>query len=419
MSLTSVLKNQDFRRLWLGQAISQLGDHLYYLIFAFIADALTRDSRIVSTVLIVQALPFLVFGPLAGAFADRFDRRRIMLFCDLASTAILASASLFVYARGEISLPLIYFLAVTLSLVNVFFGPAKSASIPTILGPQDLVRGNSLSSATENLIPIIGISLSSTMMTLLQEIAPRVSFSIALGFNALSFLVSAAYIWRLPRLVPERSTSPENYWREIRAGLSYLKNHTAVKTLVLVNLWRNFFIAPFYMIYLATNRLWFGGKFWTLGLMEVSFFVAMALTSIWIGKHPVAKISRPMVLASIVTGLLILVMGVSKNLAPYALWNMLCGFAVPYCVLPADTFIQSVVPDEFRGRVNSTRQIANQGVQPISLSLAGQLLSAFGLAPMYWVMGFGFALSGLWIALSAALRNAELPAHILAGAKKS
>src|SRR5436305_13461671 len=86
-----ILEIRAFRRLWLGQAISQFGDALYALLFFFMVDKLTGKAAMVGYVGALQAAHFLLVGPYAGMIADRFDSRSVMLFADLVSAIILAA----------------------------------------------------------------------------------------------------------------------------------------------------------------------------------------------------------------------------------------------------------------------------------------------------------------------------------------
>lgn len=79
------LKRRGFRNLWLGQTVSQFGDAVYALVFIFMADRITKDPAFVGIVAAMAGLPFLLFGPLAGYLADRFDRKVIMVSCEASS----------------------------------------------------------------------------------------------------------------------------------------------------------------------------------------------------------------------------------------------------------------------------------------------------------------------------------------------
>src|SRR5207253_876223 len=96
MSFRDVLRIRAFRDLWLGQAISQLGDSIYYVAFMFMAQQVTGKIAMVGYVGAMEMLPYLLIGPYAGVLADRLDRRKIMLLSDLTSATALVSFAIVV-----------------------------------------------------------------------------------------------------------------------------------------------------------------------------------------------------------------------------------------------------------------------------------------------------------------------------------
>src|SRR5512141_456562 len=100
MFLRQLLQYRAFRNLWLGQAISQLGDSIYYVAFMFMAQSVTGSFAMVGYVGAMEMLPYMLFGPYAGVLADRMDRRKVMLYSDLASAAFLLGFAVLVSAFG-------------------------------------------------------------------------------------------------------------------------------------------------------------------------------------------------------------------------------------------------------------------------------------------------------------------------------
>src|SRR5690242_13155186 len=130
---TRALRIRDFRNLWLGQTVSQFGDAVYGLLFLFMTDKITKRPELVGIVAAMTALPFLLFSPVAGVLADRIDRRRIMLFSDFSSAAILGGYAVLLWFTRE---PPVWTLFVTpflLSTVNAFFMPARGAAVPSVV----------------------------------------------------------------------------------------------------------------------------------------------------------------------------------------------------------------------------------------------------------------------------------------------
>ncbi|MEA2485608.1 MAG: dTMP kinase [Actinomycetota bacterium] len=136
-SYVTLLKNRSFRRLFLAQCVSSLGDWVGVIAIAVFADHI-QGATGVGLVMTARVLPGFVVGPLAGVLADRFDRKRLMVVADLARAAVIFSLPFF---------PNIVYLLVTsmiLESLTLIWGPAKDASLPNLVAPAQLTQANSL-----------------------------------------------------------------------------------------------------------------------------------------------------------------------------------------------------------------------------------------------------------------------------------
>ena len=248
---------RPFRDLWIGQAVSQLGDSFYFLIFLFMVDRITGSAAMVGAAGVAQALPFLLLSPYAGVVADRSDRRRILLRADVFSALVLLAFGVLVWFDPTPPAWTLIAAGAALSTINVFFAPAKSAAVPQIVPPALLTQANALSLATQNLMPMIGIAVSGTVLAALYALSPRWFFLSAIALNALSFLVSAAFVRRLPPLVPDREKAEHAQpgraiLDDLRHGLAYLRSERVLWTMLLLNLPVQLAIAPFMLVYVLS-----------------------------------------------------------------------------------------------------------------------------------------------------------------------
>jgi MFS family permease len=405
-----LLSIRPFRDLWLGQAISQMGDALYYLIFLFMVDKITGDARMVGVSGVLATLPYLLFSLHAGVVADRRDRRGIMLFADVASAILLLTFGVFVLLSPKPNVFALFAVPFLLSLINVFFSPAKSAAIPSVVPPDKLLAANALSAATQNLMPLIGIGLSGTVLGALYAIAPNWFFPSAIYLNALSFFASAYFIRRLPRLLPEREKqeTDRNQWQDLKDGLSYLRRERVLLVLTLLNVLVQIMIAPFMVVYVAVNREWFGGGYGTLALFEFSFFVGMIAGSLVVGKLAVRRVGLAYVWGLLVVGLSIAAMAFSTTWPLMVLWNIVAGLALPFAQIPMTTYMQAVVPDAYRGRVNAVQTMSSMGIQPLGIGLGGLLIGSLGPVGMFLLMGLGMGIAALVGLLDQEFRTAQI-----------
>lgn len=411
MALPSILQIRDFRRLWVGQAVSLLGDSLYFLIFLFMVNKLTGDPKMVGYVGALQAVPFLIFGPFSGVVADRYDRKKVMIWSDMISAGILVAFAGYMAVQPQPALWVVFTTAFLLSSVVVFFLPAKSASIPRLVPKDRLIEANSLSAATDSLMPLIGLGLSGSLLGQLYGLYPNAFFLTAILFNAATFVYSALCLVKLPDLTPERTDLDEkkHMFTDFKAGLEVIRKNHVLKVTLVLSLFINMFIAPFMVVHIAANRAWFGDGYASLAWFEFAFMAGMVPASIMVGKLKIMKAGLSFVISGVILGALICLLGFSPWFWPYLLLNLVAGLALPFLSIPINTYFQLVIPDEFRGRVNSTMMMLSQCVRPVAIALAGLVLDMVSLLTMFLIMGIGMGGAALVGLLDGPFRRATLP----------
>jgi MFS family permease len=176
--------NANFRRLWMAQIISEIGDWFYTLAIYTLLLQLTGEARSVALALVLQVLPQTFIGPAAGVVNDRIRRKHVMITADLARMAIVL-AMLFVRSRSTVWL--VYPLLLLETIMAAFFEPARSSVIPNITTREDLVLANTLSSTTWSMNLVLGATLGGVVGALLGRNAVFV-------MNGTSFLISALLI---------------------------------------------------------------------------------------------------------------------------------------------------------------------------------------------------------------------------------
>jgi MFS family permease len=196
-------RNPDFRRLWTGQIVSEIGDwlnNIAVLAITIQAAGPGREGLAISIYAIARHLPLFIFGPIAGVVVDRVNRRRVMMGADVVR-AVLALG--FLLAGYISTLPVIYTVGALLFCVSAFFNAAKRASIPNIVrGPQELLAANSLSASTTAATIAVGSALGGIVATFLGRDTVFI-------LNAATFLVSAEMVRRIRSATQRRSIEAE------------------------------------------------------------------------------------------------------------------------------------------------------------------------------------------------------------------
>jgi MFS transporter, NRE family, putaive nickel resistance protein len=224
------LKETLFRRLYLAQTISLLGDAFTWVGIALLAYQLggERSAAILSTALTLRVTAFILFGPYAGALADRVDRKKVMYITHFVRMAIVACLP-FVTKEWQI-----YVLIFFLNIFNAFFTPAYKAAIPqAIPHKEDYGPGISLSNATNQLLAVLGPGLAGGIAAWLG--AREIFFA-----DAVSFIIAAVIILSLPPLVVAGKTKGDvvqpKIWTDILKGTRLLFHNKAVRFALLIEL---------------------------------------------------------------------------------------------------------------------------------------------------------------------------------------
>lgn len=223
---TLIRQNRKFRLLWMGEIISLLGDWFNLIASASLVATLTQSGLAISGLFVVRMLaPFLV-GPIAGVFADRYNRKWILILSDIIR-GITVLGFLFV-TRPEHVWILYTLTAVQLALSGFFF-PTRNAILPDLVAPHELGTANALSSATWSVMLALGAALGGLVAGVWGN---QVAFTI----DALTFLVSAVFISQI-QYVPTVDTQSDRTvsaaLRQYIEGLRYVKEHGDVLAIAL------------------------------------------------------------------------------------------------------------------------------------------------------------------------------------------
>ena len=212
--------NRNYRYTWMGQIVSEVGDHFNNVAVLSLAMEQTHSGAVIAALMLSRAIPAIIAGPLAGVLLDRVDRRRIMIASDL-MRGVLAIG--FIFTVGTHSTWPLYLLSALLMIASPFFTSGRSAILPAIASEDELHTANSLTQTTGWMTLAVGAFIGGTM-------AAKFGYQIAFLFNSLSFFFSAFCIGRLRSIhghfrAAHRSlneTQVARPWHEYREGLAYM-----------------------------------------------------------------------------------------------------------------------------------------------------------------------------------------------------
>lgn len=423
--LKHVLRQRNFRLLWLGEGISLLGDQFYLIALPWLVLTMNGDALAVGGVLAVASIPRALFMLIGGAVIDRFSPRTVMLGSNLVRMAVVAVLAMLVFS-GLIRLRGLYVIALVFGVVDAFFFPAQSAIVPQVVQKTHLQIGNSIIHGTAQLSRFTGPILAGVVIAFLGsaegaysaggEHAPdMVGIAYAFGFDALTFLVSAVTLMSMDmpksRSESTRAHQHDSVWADIRFGLLSVWNATGLRTLFLLVMAINLLVnGPVLVgVPVLANGLFSEGAT-AFGVLMSAYGGGNLLGVILAGSIP-SPSSRSMgavLLATLsVLGCGVTLLGLISTV-PFAVAILLVmGTANGYVSILFVTWLQSQIPQFMLGRLMSLLMFAAMGLNPISMALSGFFMKLYPS----WTFGLAGALMLTIVLLSALnprVRNMEI-----------
>ncbi len=345
-----VLSIKPFRRLWIALSLSSFGDWLSILALTALAGSLTKgtaENYAIGGVLVVKLLPALIFGPLAGAVADRFDRRITMVVADIMRFALFLSIPLV----GR--LDWLYIATFLIEVVTLFWIPAKEATVPNLVPKDQLERANQISlTSTYGSAPV-----AAGMFSVLALIAgllfkdQQQQANLALYINAVTFLISAATIFTLREIPKQRgAVSVPSILKQIGQGWRFVGSTSLVRGLTIGIL--GAFAAGGAVIGMAKVYVkQLGGGDAAYGVVFGMVFVGMAV-GMFLAPRILQEFSRRRLfgLGIIGAGFALALIGIVPNLVIVSLLTALCGAGAGIAWVTGYTLVGLEVEDSLRGR---------------------------------------------------------------------
>ncbi|MFJ1808315.1 MULTISPECIES: MFS transporter [unclassified Streptomyces] len=413
---SSLWRDSDFRRLWLGQAASQLGEHTSLVVLPLFAVLTLHASADQLGILrAVGQAPILLLALFVGAWVDRWRTRAVMVLTDIGRTLALgavAVAGLF----GLLGLPALFLIAFAVGVLSVFFDVAYQVSLVRLVRRDQLVRGNSALEGSRSAAQIGGPALGGALVSLLS--APIAAASSALFF-ALSFLS----IRRIRRVesAPERLERPSWVWRRIHEGLRFVVSDTALRTVCLASAAFQFFFAAVMTVYLLflLRELHLSGT--AVGLALAATGPGALVGSMLAARLPNRFGYGPVLVAAAALGdgvfLCVPALHDSSPVTVPALLavNFVFGAGGQLVNVAVMAVRQTVTPDGMQGRAAATITFVGMGLSPLGSLLGGFLAAEWGLRTSLMATAAGMMLSPVVMALSPLARlGRTLPATPIA-----
>jgi hypothetical protein len=401
VSAGRVLRRPNFLRLWIGSVSSAAGAAVGAIIVTWLVYSSTHSALAISLLGIVQFIPTLAFGLVAGALVDRLDRRRLMASCDLARVACFGGLAVFVLLFGATPAALLgaIFLAATFTTI---FRPASRATLPRILAPEEISYGNGLMEGGTTIAQFVGSPVGGLFLVTAGAV-------VGLAFNAVTFAVSAAMI--LLMVIPgapgpDRPGSParRSLFGEVAEGLSFLRSQRALLTITLAAMAANFFISiwgGFIVIYSAVQLHQSAAGF---GILTAATTGGFAVGAVLPGRLRTERALGPWIIATWgPTGAFIILLGLTSSFGAAIALEFIAGLLLSMGNTTWLTGVQRTVPDAYLGRYFATDEAGSFAMIPAALAVGGVFVLYFGISRAFLFAGAGALLTNIVLVTSPAV----------------
>ncbi len=393
--LLAALRYRDFRLLWVGLMISNLGTWMQFTAMGFfvaqMAGSPHRAALDLGFIGAARAIPVLLLSPLAGVVADTFPRRATLVFTN--TTMSLAALALAIFSSlNRLNLASLLVISAINSAANAFDSPSRQSWVPFLVDRAYVANAIGLNSVAFNAPAVIGPALAGALIL-------WVGVSGSFYANAVMTLavVVAVIMMRPSRPVAQRG---ESIWQALRLGIVFLARHPILRWIIVFFIGTALLVRPYSQLIpaYAINQLHAGaaGLGWAVAAIGAGGFGGALATAYFAQRE---RRSYLWFLAGALMSCGVLVLGIVPTLAIALPLLFLIGLGTLTFLGASNVLIQTLAPDEVRGRAISVYTMIAIGVVPLGALLDGTIASRIGLNWMFVLAGAVcmVALAGIWL----------------------
>lgn len=389
----SLWRDRSFILFWLGRMVSVAGTTITQTVLPILVFQLTGSALLTSGLYALEVIPYILFGLFAGALADRVNRRRLMVVCDLINAALLASIPL-AGAFNLLSVAQIYVVGLLSATAFVWFDAANFGAVPALVGKQQLIAANSAIWSVTSLLTIV-IPGPAVLLATSIGAAPTISL------DALSYLCSAAALLLIPRAMQSArapadlsGTLIQRTVGDIREGLVFLWRHRLVRTMTLLGFGLSAVggaVVGLLVVY-GVRALGLTSTDPRLGLLFTAGAVGGLLTTVALPRLNRQFAPGKITLTGLCAAVLCLL---AVTFAP----SFIAGVFTVGLYEAAHTLVvnngislrQMVTPDHLQSRVNAAGRMIAWGGTPFGATLGGALAQVADVRLTYLIMAASLA----------------------------
>jgi MFS family permease len=386
------LRHRNFRLFFSGQSVSLIGTWMTRIATSWLVYRLTGSALLLGLVGFVGQIPTFLLAPFAGVWVDRLDRRHVLLWTQaLAAVQSLLLAGLTLGNRVTIGDILV--LSAFQGLINAFDMPGRQAFLVQMVEDrQDLGNAIALNSSMVNLARLLGPSLAGLVIAAFGE-------GYCFLIDGLSYFAVIASLALMQIKPPTTARAATSMMAQLKEGWVYVSGFAPVRTILLLFALVSLMGMPFVVLMpIFASQVLHGGPH-TLGMLMGASGVGALVSAFSLAvRKTVLGLGRMIPIAAASFGAGLILFGLSRVMWFSLLMMLLVGFGMMQGMAASNTIVQTLVPEDRRGRVMSYYTMAFVGMAPFGSLLAGSLAHWLGAPRTVMITGSAVILGALWFA---------------------
>ncbi len=410
----SLWRHHDFRQLWIGDTISQVGTQLSQLALPVLAvTVLQAGPREMGLLTAFETLAFLVVGLPAGAWVDRWRKKRVLVTGDVVRALALASIPL-AWALGHLTLGQLYVVALLAGVATVFFDVAYQSYLPSIVAGDQMVDGNAKLQASQSVAQVGGPAVGGALLRV-------VSAPVLIAVDAVSFAVSAFFVRRIRHVETPPSRESRRPLRvEIGEGLSFVVRHPLLVRITACTSISNFasgIVNALFVLYvlrtLGLGTAVVGAVFSVAAVGGLLGAVVTSRVVRFVGEARTIPVAAVLFgLGELATPLAAYLSGTGPQVVLLTVGAAIAGVGVVVYNVTQVSFRQRLCPPALLGRMNASVRFIVWGSLPLGGLAGGFLGEGIGIVPTLWIAAGLHLASSLPVLLSPLPRMRDLPREL-------
>jgi MFS family permease len=386
------LRHRNFRLFFGGQSISLIGTWMTRIATSWLVYRLTGSALLLGTISFAGQIPTFLFSPFAGVWVDRLDRRQVLVWTQaLSMVQSLALAGLTL--SHHITIHWILGLSILQGIVNSFDMPGRQAfMVQMVEDRRDLSNAIAINSSMVNMARLVGPSLAGMLIAVSSE-------GWCFLIDGISYLAVIASLLLMQIHVPAVKRKVTSTFSEMKVGWTYVSEFLPVRTILLLFAVVSLMGMPFVVLMpIFAAQVLHGGPH-TLGFLMGAMGVGALISALALAaRKSVLGLVRMIPIAAAVFGLGLVGFGMSRVFWLSMIMVLIAGMGMMQGMAGSNTIIQTIVPEDKRGRVMSYYTMAFVGMAPFGSLLAGSLADAIGAPWTVIINGSAIIIGAAWFA---------------------